>query len=216
MNSRFIDNYEVNLIELSRLHKYLKQQTQLHVAKKSKTSSAKDIDTILVILHEKKNDQKAILKGVAVALLYYGLLRATEVPMVEMEDIKIETIGVYKIIEVMFKHECKQRNEGFVYYAPTKCFPMFSRYMNEICQDTVAAGNVQFWKIGTRWVKGRYKTPARLTSTFYTKSLVKSWTRAPRVTPAIAGEDLQLWTLPTQECPSSTWSNADIGNLTGW
>ena len=34
LNSRFIDNYGVNLIGLPRLHKYLKQQTQLYAATK--------------------------------------------------------------------------------------------------------------------------------------------------------------------------------------
>ena len=53
LNSRFIDEYGVNLKGLPRLHKYLKQQTQLYVAKKSKTFSAKEIDTILTTLQEK-------------------------------------------------------------------------------------------------------------------------------------------------------------------
>ena len=53
LNSRFIDNYGVNLKGLPRLHKYLKQQMQLYVAKKSKTFSAKEIDMILMTLHEK-------------------------------------------------------------------------------------------------------------------------------------------------------------------
>ena len=68
LNSRFIDNYGVNLKGLPRLHKYLKQQTQLYVATKSKTFSAKEIDMILIYLQE-KNEPKAI------ELLYYGLLR---------------------------------------------------------------------------------------------------------------------------------------------
>ena len=74
LNSRFINNYGVNLKGLPRLHKYLKQQTQLYVATKSKTFSAKEIDTILVTLQE-INDPKATLQGLAVALLYYGLLK---------------------------------------------------------------------------------------------------------------------------------------------
>ena len=92
--------------------------------------------------------------------------------MVEMEDVKVKTTGVSKIIEIMFKLKCKQRNEGFVYYVPTKFFPIFSRYMSGICQDIVAAGNVQFlknWdKIGKRWVQNiqqeqrQHSTPSHL------------------------------------------------------
>ena len=63
-----------------------------------------------------------------------------------MEDVKIETIGAKRIVEVTFKHEHKQRNDGFVYYVPSKFYLMFPRYLEEICQDTVAAGNVQFLK----------------------------------------------------------------------
>ena len=88
--------------------------------------------------------------------------------MYEMEDVKVERTGVRKVIEVMFKHERKQRNEGLVYYVPTKFPPMFSRYISEIYQDTVAAGNVQFLK---KWNKSSTKhqqeqrqrsTPSRL------------------------------------------------------
>ena len=104
---------------------------------------------------------KATLQGDAVALIYYGLLKATEVQMLEMEDIKVEAIGVCKINEVTLKYEHKQRNEGFAYYVPSKFFPIFPRYLNEIYQDTLAAGNVQFLKnwneIGKRWVQNTGK-----------------------------------------------------------
>ena len=40
-----------------------------------------------------KSEPKATLQGVAVTLLYFGLLRAKEVQMIEMEHIKVETTG---------------------------------------------------------------------------------------------------------------------------
>ena len=160
LNSRFIDNYRVNLKSLHRLHKYLKQQTQLYVATKSKTFSTKEIDTILMYLQDKK-EPKETLQGVAIALLYFGLLRSTEVQMIQMDDVKVEDLGSKKVIEVTFKHERKQRNEGFQYYIPSKFFPMFGRYSEEICKDTVASGNLQFlknWnKIGRRRVQNTGK-----------------------------------------------------------
>ena len=112
LNSRFIDKCRVNLKGLPRLNKYL------NVAKKSKKFSAKEIDTILVTKQD-KNDTKANLQGVAIALLYYGLLRAVEVQMIKMEDVKVEATDIRKIIEVTFKHKRKQRNEGFVCCIPT-------------------------------------------------------------------------------------------------
>ena len=66
--------------------------------------------------------------------------------MIQMDDVKVDDIGSQKVIEVTFKHEGKQRNEEFQYYIPSKFFPMFARYLEEICQDTVAAGNLQFLK----------------------------------------------------------------------
>ena len=51
-----------------------------------------------------------------------------EVQMLQMDDVKEEDIGSQKVIEVTFKHEHKQRNEGFQYYIPSKFFPMFARY----------------------------------------------------------------------------------------
>ena len=66
--------------------------------------------------------------------------------MIQIDDVKVEDLGSEKVIEVMFKHEHKWRNEGFQYYIPSKFFLMFARCLEEICQDTVAAGNLQFLK----------------------------------------------------------------------
>ena len=57
---------------------------QLYVSTMLNTFSAKEMDTILMTFQE-KIEPKSISKGVAVALLYYGLFRATEVEMIEME-----------------------------------------------------------------------------------------------------------------------------------
>ena len=68
----------------------------------------------------------------------------------------------------MFKYEHKQRNEGFQYYIPSKFFPMFARYLEEICQDTVAVENLQFlknWnKIGKRRVQNTSKEQCKYAS----------------------------------------------------
>ena len=81
--------------------------------------------------------------------------------MIQMDDVKVEDIGFPKVNEFTFKHECKQINEGFQHYIPSKFFPMFARYFEEICKETVAAGNLQFlnkWnKIGRRRVQNTGK-----------------------------------------------------------
>ena len=74
LNSRYVDNYGVNSKGLPRLHKYLKQQTQLYVAKKSKNFSAKEIDTILVTLQEKmiQNQPNKELQLFSSIMVYWG------------------------------------------------------------------------------------------------------------------------------------------------
>ena len=99
-----------------------------------KPSAQKKIDTIIMVFPG-KNEPKATLPGLAVALLYHGVLRVAEVQMIEMEDKKIETTGARRVIEVMFKHTRKQRNKGFIYYVPSKFYPMFSWYLEKICQE---------------------------------------------------------------------------------
>ena len=143
MNARFIDLYGLNLKGLPRLHKYLKQQTQLYVAKKSKTFTAYEIDQVLVTLQEPDKPQET-LQGVAIALLYYGLLRANEVRLITVFDVKLKSEPTKKEIEVTFTHPRKQKNEGFTFYVPSKFYPMFCSYIQELCEDTIEADKTQF------------------------------------------------------------------------
>ena len=98
--------------------------------------------------------------------------------MIEMEHVKIETTGTRRIIEVTFKHEHKQINEGFVYYVPSKFYPLFSRYLKEVYEDTVVARNVQFLKnwnqIGKRRVQNTGKNNVNILQVATCKILGKS------------------------------------------
>ena len=81
--------------------------------------------------------------------------------MIQTDDVKVDDIGCKKVIEVTFKHEHIRRNEGFQFYIPSKFFAMLRRYLEEICKDAMAAGNLQFlknWnKIGRRRVQNTGK-----------------------------------------------------------
>ena len=92
---------------------------QLYVATTSKTFGAKEIDAILISLQE-KNKPRETLEEVVISLLSFGLLKATEVQMIQMHDVKVEIIASQKVFEVPFKLERKGRNEGFQYYIPSK------------------------------------------------------------------------------------------------
>ena len=52
INARFIDEYGKNLKHLPRLHKHLKQVTQLYVATKSTTFTPKEIHKVLHSLQD--------------------------------------------------------------------------------------------------------------------------------------------------------------------
>ena len=76
--------------------------------------------------------------------MYKGLLRANEVRAIEMEDVDLNH-GM-KEITVKFTHKRKQRNDGFRYNIPSTFFSMFTRYIGQICMNTVRSGKVQFLK----------------------------------------------------------------------
>ena len=78
INSRFFDVQSLDLKGLPRLQKFLKQQTSKYIAKKSNMFGLEDMHELLKKLQEKPTT-KATLHGVAIALLYFGLLCASEV-----------------------------------------------------------------------------------------------------------------------------------------
>ena len=160
---------------------------------------------------QEKIEPKDTLQGVAISLLHFGLLRATEMQMIQMDDVKVENIGSKKVIEVTFKHERKQGNEGFQYYIPSKFFPMFARYLEEFCKDTVAAGNLQFmknWnKIGRRRVLNTGKNNVNMLHFAACKILKRNkkgysshcWRRSAAINLADSGESESTRTMGLQQ-----------------
>ena len=67
---------------------------QLYDATKSITFFATEMDTILMTL-KSKNEPKPTLQGVAIAILYYGLL-SIKVQMAMVKDINITTVESQK------------------------------------------------------------------------------------------------------------------------
>ena len=141
INSRFIDVYGLDLKSLPRLRKFLKQQTSKYVAKKSSTFDPEEIQELLMKLQDKPTT-RATLHGVAIALLYFGLLRGSEVKEITVRDVIVKDSRIL----VKFMHDRKRRNEGFSYEVPSLYYPMFKKYVGQICQKTVDKGMVQFLK----------------------------------------------------------------------
>ena len=107
INSSFIDRFGLNLKGLPRLKKFLKQQTNKYIAEKSATFSAEEIHQVLLHLQE-QNMPHAMLYGVAIALLYYGLLRANEVQELQVKDVMMLNATVKEEIVVSFNPKRKK------------------------------------------------------------------------------------------------------------
>ena len=100
-----------------------------------------DMHELLKKLQEKPTT-KATLHGVVIALLYFGLLHASVVKEIEMKDVKVKDGSIL----VLYNHDRKQRNEGFKYEVPSIYYPMFKKYVVQICQNTFDKGMVHFLK----------------------------------------------------------------------
>ena len=61
-------------------------QTQLYVAKTSKTLDVEQIHYVLAVLQE-SDEPKKTLQGAAIALLYYGLLQIDEAKKLNIKNI---------------------------------------------------------------------------------------------------------------------------------
>ena len=110
-NARFIDEFGKNLKHLPRLHRHLKQVTQLYVATKSATFTPEEIHKVLHTLQDSP-DEKLSFYGLAIALLYYNLLRCSEVRMIRVKYVQIEGEQDGTFIEVNFMYQQKHRNKG--------------------------------------------------------------------------------------------------------
>ena len=145
INADFIERFGINLNTLPRLKKFLKHVASKYVAKKSATFSPEEIEKILLYLQENVTP-KNTLHGVAISLLYFGLLRGNEVRAIVVSDVTIVKQESNPRVEVAFAHDRKKRNNGFKFYVAGLYLPIFERYLKELCQKTVKAGKVQFLK----------------------------------------------------------------------
>ena len=79
--------------------------------------------------------------GVTVALMYYGLLRSTDVLAVKVQDVSIRTDKV----EIKFNHSRKRVNHGFTFWVPYIYLPIFRKYLSELSRSD-APSNSRFLK----------------------------------------------------------------------
>ena len=82
------------------------------------------------------------LPGVAIALLYHGLLQINEVKKLTVDGIAIKSDP--KEIEVTFYHT--RRNKGFTFNVPVTFCDMLVKYVKQLCPDAVKQEMKQFLK----------------------------------------------------------------------
>ena len=70
-------------------------------------------------------DPKVMLYGVCIAVMYYGLIRMNEAYLVQVKDVRIVGEEDYKKIQINFEYQQKQKHNGFTYYIPSICLPLF-------------------------------------------------------------------------------------------
>ena len=141
LNSYFIDSFGKDLKQLPRLSKYLKRETHLYVAKQSKVFKPEEIHKVL--LHcQQSSSPKDTLMGVIISLMYYGLLRCTDVLRINVQDVSIDRGG--KVI-VKFDHTRKRVNFGFTFWVPHLYAPLYKKYFCEL-ERSNAKRNTRFLK----------------------------------------------------------------------
>ena len=109
------DKFDAILKNLVRLTKYIKTETLLYVAKKSKTFSAEQIHEVIAhCIYMETNDPKLILYSVCIAVMYYGLLRMNEAFLIKVEDMRIVGEEDFKKKQINFHYQ-RKRKKHWIY-----------------------------------------------------------------------------------------------------
>ena len=124
VNHYFITNFGFKLNIMLRLQRFLKVNMSTYVCKKSKVFISEQIDTVLKVCAE-STDKKDQLVGVAIALMYYGLLRVCDSTKIQKADVSHQDNGR---IVITFEHARKRRNPGFTYHVQSLYARLFKRY----------------------------------------------------------------------------------------
>ena len=128
VNHLFITKHGIKLNKLLKLNRYLKAVTSSYVCKKSKVFSAEEIDNLLNFCMESEDPFHTTI-GVGVSLMYYGLLRCSDVLKIRYADVQFDKKGR---IEVSFDHARKRKNPGFTYLIPSLYGKLFQKYNKQL------------------------------------------------------------------------------------
>ena len=131
INSWYVMNKKVNLNSWPRLRLVLKNFSEMYVAKKASTFTAKQVEKA-IRTYEKAKDPRDYLKGVVIMLSYFGLLRMSDLLKVQKRDVSYD--NVEKCWKVVFNYPRKRKNPGFTYLIPKQYNDYMKNYYLQ-CHD---------------------------------------------------------------------------------
>ena len=84
-----------------------------------------------------EDDRDQLLAKVFIALMYYGMLRVSEVMRLSVKDVELTPGGNFI---VRFPYATKNRDAGFEYFLPNNLLSSFKKYYNQIGDEWKTAG----------------------------------------------------------------------------
>ena len=118
------------------LRKLIKSLTMTHLAKKAGVFTAEEMKRVLYDFYD-ESDPKQLVSKVAVALLYYGLLRRCESLQIQLMDIEM---GLTDDIDVNFPYKTKRSARGFSFKVPEWLKPTFRKYVAQFPENPHTEG----------------------------------------------------------------------------
>ena len=131
INSWYVMNKKVNLNSWPRLRLVLKNFSEMYVAKKASTFTAKQVEKA-IRTYEQAKDPRDYLKGVVIMLSYFGLLRMSDLLKVQKRDVSYDNNE--KCWKVVFNYPRKRKNPGFTYLIPKQYNDYMKNYYLQ-CHD---------------------------------------------------------------------------------
>ena len=130
INSYFKTEYATNINTYATLRVFMINLTKTYIPKKAKILTYQQIKKVIALLNDGKDD---ILYRVIVLLMYFGLLRGTEVLNIKYEEVTFLDSGE---VQIEYCTSSKTRIAGFSYLIPAQYKKEFKAYMDDWCPET--------------------------------------------------------------------------------
>ena len=144
--------YDKNANAWPRLRKLMKNVTKWHVPKQSQIITHEKLKSLLTEKLSPYKNHFERLAVIAIALMYFGLLRQGEVREIKMENVKLNNDD--QTISVEFKKRTKSRARGFSFSIPSYLYDIFKVYINELRPKSRGENFLKNWKLNKDGIGG--------------------------------------------------------------